>query len=94
MPFQPATPAGIQSLSGQNITIIDIRSREDWEREHIQGALSAPVDEYEIILPPGFRADEHSVVVFHCQSGMRTARYAPTLASLAGPARAIIMQGG
>jgi len=94
MPFQTATPAGIQSLSGQNITIIDIRSREDWEREHIQEALSAPVDENEVSLPPGFRADEHSVVVFHCQTGMRTERYAPTLASLVGPARTIVMQGG
>lgn len=41
MPYQTATPAGIHSLSEQNITVIDIRSREDWEREHIQGGLNA-----------------------------------------------------
>lgn len=94
MPYQTATPAGIHSLSEQNITVIDIRSREDWEREHIQGALSVPVNGNDVSLPPEFRANEQSIVVFHCQSGMRTERYAPTLASLVVPARTIIMQGG
>lgn len=93
MPYQIATPAGIHSLSERNITVIDIRSREDWEREHIQGALSAPVTGNDVRLPPEFRANEHSIVVFHCQSGMRTERCAPTLTSLVGPARTIAMQG-
>ncbi|MEO5523688.1 rhodanese family protein [Citrobacter youngae] len=94
MPYQTTTPAAIHSLSGRSITVIDIRSREDWEREHIQGALSVPVTGNDVRLPPEFRADEDSIVVFHCQSGMRTERYAPSLSSLVTPARTIIMQGG
>lgn len=94
MSIQTATPSGILSLGEHNIIIVDIRSREDWEREHISGSLSVPVNENDVSLPPDFRPDENSVVVLHCQSGMRTERCAPALASLFAPARTIVMQGG
>lgn len=94
MTYRIATPQEIKSLTGKNITVIDIRSREDWAREHIDNALSFPMNEEGIALPLAYGQGKPDIIVFHCQSGMRTKQHADSLASLASPTTVLIMEGG
>ncbi|MGK9174000.1 rhodanese family protein [Yokenella regensburgei] len=94
MKYRTATPQEINALARQNIGVLDIRSREEWAREHLAGSVSVPLGENGFDERPDLRINASDVVVFHCQSGMRTARHADTLAALVAPASVLIMEGG
>ncbi|MEB8681287.1 rhodanese family protein [Cronobacter malonaticus] len=88
------TPAQVNALSGQRIMLIDIRGQDEWRREHLAGARALPLEQ---IQPGCFDKDELAqtdMVIFHCQSGMRTEKAQQQLTAAAHPANVRIMQGG
>ena len=86
-----ASPADIVALKDQGATFIDIRQREEWKREHIDGARSLPLDD---LTAESLQLRADDTVVFYCQSGMRTRNAQEKLIAAAAPANAVIMQGG
>lgn len=69
---------------------VDIRSRAEYARKHIGGALCLPADELDAAQLPAGRA-----VVFHCLSGMRTRQNAARLQNCAAAcAETYLLEGG
>ena len=88
--LKPLTPAEAKALvdSGKAI-LVDIREPNEHARENIAGAALAPLSR----LGAGEVDPEGKLVIFHCQSGMRTATNA---GRLAGTCRgdAYVLAGG
>lgn len=71
------TGAEARALVASGATLLDVRSREEYDARHIEGAVVIPVDEL------GSRLAEvprDRPVVVYCQSGNRSARAARLLA--------------
>jgi len=76
--------------SGQAV-LVDIREADERARSHVAGSAHAPVSRLgsaALGIPPG------STVIFHCQSGSRTAQNAPALAAAAPGCRVLLVEGG
>jgi len=76
--------------SGQAV-LVDIREADERARNHVPGSAHAPVSRLgsaALGIPPG------STVIFHCQSGSRTAQNAPALAAAAPGCRVLLVEGG
>jgi rhodanese-related sulfurtransferase len=88
------SPAEVQRLmaSGE-VLLVDIREPAEYAREHIPGALSAPLHRLDAVLA---QADmpKGGQVVFHCQSGARTVANADVLAASARDWPAAVLEGG
>lgn len=87
-------PHAAAALLASGATLIDIRERDEYAREHIPGARHLPLallsagTPASVALPAG-------VIVFHCRSGMRTAANCDALARAAGDAcEPCILDGG
>lgn len=72
--------------------LVDVRSVGEYAREHIEGAVNLPLDQLNRLKLPAVAAA--TVLVFHCQSGMRTAQNAAELSLIAQGREAYIMEGG
>lgn len=86
----PLTPADVAArLKAGAAVLIDIREADEYAREHVPGALSAPLSTFDSArLDPAGRQ-----TVFMCRSGNRTAVNCLTLAArVDGPAH--VMDGG
>lgn len=53
------------------LIICDIRETDEYNREHILGAISTPISAFETTKINQLSADG-SILIFHCQSGNRT----------------------
>jgi rhodanese-related sulfurtransferase len=87
-PIDPKTLAA--RLRTGAATLVDIREPDEYEREHIEGAVSMPLSQIgksHVRLEPG--AD----VVFHCKSGMRTHSNCERLARIVD-CPAAMLEGG
>ncbi|MEO0982214.1 MAG: rhodanese family protein [Pseudomonadota bacterium] len=77
-------------LKAGAIALIDIRDRDEFAREHIEGAISMPVSSID---EAGLNLEPTKPAVFHCKSGMRTqANCAKLAAHVTGDA--FILEGG
>ncbi len=87
----------IQTLSAQEVrqklaagaALIDVRGAAEYAREHIDGAVNVPLDKLAAQSLPAV-----DTLVFHCQSGMRTAQNAATLKQAAQGKSAYILDRG
>jgi len=70
--------------------LIDVREPDEHARERIAGARLAPLSRFE---PASLAAEAGKTLVFHCNSGNRTAQAAERL-SRAGGERACQLDGG
>lgn len=90
----------IQTISAHEVlqkrnagaVLVDVRSVGEYAREHIEGAVNLPLDQLNRLKLPAVAAA--TVLVFHCQSGMRTAQNAAELSLIAQGREAYIMAGG
>ncbi len=57
-------------LRMHNPTIIDIRSRDKYNKEHIPGAIS--LDYMDILLHPDIYLNSKDIYYFYCDSGVRS----------------------
>lgn len=89
---ESVSPLEAKKLIEQGALLIDIRDRAEYLREHIPNARSVPLSD----IAEGKRVDgaERQPVIFHCQSGMRTAQNATTLINAVNPAPVLLMTGG
>ncbi len=65
--YEPAE--AVERLKAGQITLVDVRDREEWQEGHAKGALHVPVNELDT------RATElprDRVIVFVCQKGRRS----------------------
>ena len=78
----------VQHMLSQGYRIIDIRSADEYRREHISGSENISVPE----LAQHDLRDQK--VIFSCLSGMRTQSSAPQLAASVGAEQALLLEGG
>lgn len=93
MTSQTISATDVNALINQGARLFDIRDSAEYQREHIAQATSLPLSQIE----NGVRIDDAKAgerIVFHCLSGMRTAKNAEKLAQAAAPAEVYILQGG
>ena len=72
-------------IAAGEAVLVDIREADERARSHVPGSAHAPVSRLgsgPLGIAPG------STVIFHCQSGSRTAQNAPALAAAAPDCRA------
>ena len=93
MTLHTLLPQEVQEKQQQGAVLIDIRSPDEYRREHIAGALLQPLPTLQAQgLPP--EAQHAETLIFHCKSGFRTQHAAPLLAQLASKQTVFIMEGG
>lgn len=90
MPLALITPQQANARIADGAKLIDIRDTDEYAREHIAAAKSVPLD----TLPGGLKTQPGETVIFHCQSGARTAKNDARLAQAASPAQAYVVEGG
>ncbi len=75
-----ATVTGEQAraLVAGGATLVDVRTPEEFEAGHLDGALNLPVDEFDAKLALLAGKEQQDVVVY-CRSGARSARAAGVL---------------
>ena len=82
-----------QKLIMQGARLLDIRGVDEYAHEHIAQASLLSLSDIEQGQKPQALV-EHDVVIFHCQSGRRTAQNAALLAEAAAPAKVYLLEGG
>ena len=88
MSLATVTPEQAKAMQQRGAVICDVRSTEDYAREHIPGAQSTPLTDLKNIPPQGVP------IVFHCQAGRRTADNATRLGEASSGCEAYILGGG
>ena len=85
------TPAEVaEAFSKDEIILIDVRTPQEFALERINGALLAPMQAFQ----PNHMPDQsRKQIVFHCGSGLRSARVAQKVLA-AGEERIAHMAGG
>jgi rhodanese-related sulfurtransferase len=92
MTLQTITPEKAAALlREEGAIIVDVREADERAYAHVPGSAHLPLSrlaEAELAVEAG------KPVVFHCQSGARTAQNAGALSSKAGDCEAFIVEGG
>jgi rhodanese-related sulfurtransferase len=80
MGLKTISPSGLhEMLQTQQVTVIDVNSRQSWMKAHVPGAVNLdPIDFNETDLP----SDKQSSLVFYCSNPM--CRKAPNAARRVG----------
>jgi molybdopterin/thiamine biosynthesis adenylyltransferase/rhodanese-related sulfurtransferase len=82
-----------EHLGNGEVTLLDVRESEEWDRGHIPGAVHVPRGYLESRVE-GAVADRNKPVVIYCASGQRSALAAHTLKELLGYTDVRSMTGG
>lgn len=93
MNVETITSQKTQELVIQGAQLFDIRSTDEYAHEHIAQASLLPLENIakgEKL--PSF--SEQDVVIFHCQSGRRTAQNSALLAGSVSPAKVYLLEEG
>lgn len=61
--------------------VVDVRSPQEFGRDHLRGAINVPLGEIETALPRRIK-DKKQVLLLHCQSGVRSGIAARKLKAL------------
>lgn len=80
-------------LAAGTAVLVDIREPMEHAREAIPGARSSPLSSYDARSLEGIKGDNAPAVIFHCQSGKRTADNAAQLRTCGIP-EVYILEGG
>ena len=64
-----------QIIQDKNITIIDVRTKEEYELGHIKGAINIPDTEIENEV----NYDKNKAIAVYCRTGVRSSEAAKTL---------------
>lgn len=93
MNIQQISPSDAKALLAKGAALIDIREPDEYARENIIEAhlLSLSAIENGDRLGP---FEPYDTVIFHCQSGMRTAQNAQKLVDAVAPASVLFLEGG
>ncbi len=89
MPLKPVSPEVVNELIKQGALMVDIRSADEYSREHIVVARNIPMERLAASAPLAVEAG----VIFHCKSGNRTSASAVALSTYAG-GDGYVLEGG
>lgn len=67
--------------SGEPITILDVRTKEEFDEKHIEGAILIPNEEIGN-KPPSQLPDKNAEILIYCRSGNRSRQAAEKLISM------------
>ena len=67
--------------SGDPYTLVDVRTKAEFDEGHIEGALLLPIDELETLAAEQL-TDKEAVILVYCRSGNRSAQASALLAGL------------
>jgi len=67
--------------SGEKVTILDVRTREEFQQGHIKGAVHLPYDQIPA-KASGFLPDKNARILVYCASGARSSAGTRSLVSL------------
>lgn len=67
--------------NGDEITIVDVRTAEEYGSAHLSGAINIPVETISDIKPAEL-TDLNAVIIVYCRTGVRSAAAAKKLAAL------------
>ena len=62
-------------IKNKNITIIDVRTAEEYKTGHVEGAINIPYDEIENEV----NYDKEQAIAVYCRTGVRSSEAAKTL---------------
>jgi len=82
-----------QQRLAEGAILVDIREADEYARENIPTARLLALSAIE----QGARLENltaEDVVIFHCQSGMRSSKNANRLVTIAAPAQVLLLEGG
>ncbi len=80
-PAEPTGPSG-KELAAQGAPIVDVRTQEEWDEGHVEGATLIPVDEVEARvaeIEDLVGGDKSKPIVVVCRSGGRAGKAKETL---------------
>ncbi len=87
--IEPAQVRGLMSLGGK-ITVVDVRTQEEWNQGHINGATLMPLD----TLPNTYtKLPKTGKLIVYCRSGHRSGQAVQFLIAH-GYTNAVSMNGG
>lgn len=86
----PLPPTDVAERLARGAVLVDIREPDEFARQHVKGAVSAPLSAFEVSHP---RTAEGRQVIFTCRTGMRTGGACERLAA-AVDAEAYVLDGG
>lgn len=66
-----------QDIINNGAVLIDVRTSEEYVREHIPGAVNIPLDQINTIA-----YDKNITIIVYCQSGMRSKQAVQTLVDM------------
>jgi len=84
------TPQAAQELLAQGAVLVDIRTADEYAREHIVNARHMPMEQ---LSREGMPKSDTNAVIFHCRSGNRTVMNAGVLDNCA-TCEVYILEGG
>ncbi|QUT18105.1 rhodanese-like domain-containing protein [Rahnella inusitata] len=87
-------PYDVDALRRKGAILIDIRSQNDWQDEHITGALSVPLDMLDVSSLRRYISNEKDLIILYCQTGAKTSTHCAQLLDAVTPAKAVILEGG
>ena len=67
--------------SGDELTLLDVRTKEEYDAGHIAGALLLP-NETIVDTPPDALPDKNAEILIYCRSGNRSAQAAKKLVAM------------
>lgn len=93
MNIRSIPPSEAQQKQAEGALLVDIREADEYARENIPAARLLSLSAIE----QGARLENltaNDTVIFHCQSGVRSAKNAAKLAAIATPAQVLLLEGG
>lgn len=70
-----------EKMDAETVTVVDVRTPEEYEAGHIEGAVNVPLDTIGDT-QPALLDDPEAVLLVYCRSGVRSASAARKLAEL------------
>lgn len=71
-----------EKIINEGAILIDVRTKEEYNTEHIDGAILLPVDSIDENSIKDIVSDKDDVIIVYCQSGNRSSKALDTLESL------------
>ncbi len=65
-------------LSNNNYTIVDVRTKEEYDVSHVKGSINIPYDE----IDENTNLDKTKTILVYCRTGKRSTKAFDTLTSL------------
>ncbi len=90
MSLKPLSPLGVREHLDQGALLVDIRSADEYAREHIAHARHIPMEQ---LADGSANLQNAKAVIFHCRSGNRTKMSAQMLSAYV-TGEAYVLEGG